>query len=180
MIKKLRISKKGALFALMIALMIAGCVKGIRFPKVYPLTVTVMNAGAPLGKMLVTMIPDEKIGNFSIMGETDASGVCKMKTVAAAQSRNGVPAGSYRVTVVYQGKNVPTKEEAEEFDRRTAGMPLDQVIAEEQKAKEERQRVVEEAQAVIPEEVRSLESTPITFKVPGEKTFDIELSDYAK
>lgn len=157
-----------------------GCGGRIHFPKVYPLRVTVKTNGAPVEKALVAMNPTEKIGNFTILGETDAHGVCDIATIAVGRKKKGVPAGDYRVTVVYQGKNTNTPEEAAEFDRRTEGMTLDQVIAEAEKESDARKKRNEELSMAIPLCVRTLDETPITRNVPSESSeWTIELTEYA-
>ena len=172
----------GRFLGLLVSLLIlVGCGKGIHFPKTYPLKVTVSSSeGTPMRKTRVSFIPNEPIGNFTVFGETDETGTCQVKTFAAGRGKKGVPSGSYRVTVVFQGKNSQTAEEATAFDERTKDLPLDQVLLEAAKEKEERVAENEALSAGIPLSIRTLEETPLEFKSPGTGEWTINLADYVE
>ena len=84
------------------------------------------------------------------------------------------------MTVVFQGKNSQTAEEATAFDERTKDLPLDQVLSEAAKGKEERVAENKALSAGIPLSIRTLEETPLEFKSPGTGEWTINLADYVE
>ncbi len=92
-----------ALAVLFAALVVVGCGRSAKFdaPKLYPIEITVANAGTPIEGATVSLIPDES-GNksFSVGATTDAAGLAKIRTTRASFMKDGAPAGSYKVVVV--------------------------------------------------------------------------------
>jgi len=66
-------------------------------PRLYPVSLTVIQEGEPLAGATVQLFPeDPALAQWSPMGITDASGTVALKTNAIY---NGAPLGSYKITV---------------------------------------------------------------------------------
>ena len=79
---------------------IPGCQRGEPrpegMPELFPVSVTIVQDGTPLADASVRLIPDEGTSPWSSGGSTGANGVAVLRTHGRYQ---GVPAGSYRMTV---------------------------------------------------------------------------------
>ena len=73
------------------------------FPKVYPMTVTVMDGTTPLSdvRIMFCQISRESTTGlgYAVSGFTDANGVAKVSTSQGAYAKAGIPAGEYVVAV---------------------------------------------------------------------------------
>ncbi|MEW4456415.1 carboxypeptidase regulatory-like domain-containing protein [Bremerella sp. JC817] len=65
-------------------------------PELHPVTLTIVQEGTPLELASIRLIPDAAPSPWYSGGSTNASGVSKIRTHGKF---NGVPAGTYRVTV---------------------------------------------------------------------------------
>ena len=73
----------GLLLALVTILLGGGGCGGMRFPKLYPLKVTLTKDSVPLDNIMVTFRPKENIGNFTFFGVTDENGTCDISAYAS-------------------------------------------------------------------------------------------------
>jgi len=68
-------------------------------PKLYPVTISVVQDGKPLPEAVVTLIPEETGNQWSSGGITDAKGKLTLMTYGQFP---GVPAGKYKVCISKQ------------------------------------------------------------------------------
>jgi len=68
------------------------------FPKIYPITVTVMDGSSPMPGVKIMFYPVGGAGTFASSGSTDDNGVAKITTAQGAFSKVGLPAGEFIVT----------------------------------------------------------------------------------
>jgi len=164
-----------SLFAVAAVLACAGC--GAKapegFPEVVPCTVTVTNSGAGLDGASVTLNPAEgtAAGSYVCTGTTDASGKTDIKTVWGTYSAKGVPAGSYKVTII---RDIPLNETMTKDEL----AHLNPTELQEHMAELEAER---DAQGqIVPAALKSLTETPLTLSVEaGGGSLSVELTDYA-
>lgn len=158
----------------------AGCSKGIKFPRVYSVKVTVLNDGEKMPDMLVTFYPTKSIGNFSVQGETDSSGTCKIVTIATGKKKIGAPQGDYAVTVerhlpqANDAESVRAVQERAAKENWSQSEYMDAMV----NLNNERDKKNEELAAVVPGPLRFHEETPIRFTVSGKGDLTIRLDEY--
>lgn len=130
---------------LLASLLLVGLVVGCGEPRpegmpaLYPASVTITQDGQPLPDATVTLIPtDSTLARWPIGGVTDEAGITKLKTYIKF---NGVPAGSFKVTVnkslttgdpkpVHPGASA-TPQQLSEYDRamKTGSFQVTRVVA---------------------------------------------------
>ena len=65
-------------------------------PKLYPVTITVMQDGEPLAEAELVIVNTDPSTNWSAGGTTDKNGIVKLRTMG---QYNGAPLGKYKVGV---------------------------------------------------------------------------------
>jgi len=111
--------------ALLLLIFVMGCVRNVPadLPKLYPLTVTVIQDDKPLDEATVQLISKDEGSRWSACGVTDSSGNVTFFTQGKYQ---GVPAGMYLAVVTktftepsqYAGKQQPVDVDYQEWQRR--------------------------------------------------------------
>ena len=85
-----------------ISITVAGCREVKRppgMPKLYPVTIAVIQDGKPLPEAVVALIPDDTGNQWSSGGITDAKGQLKPMTYGQFP---GIPTGNYKVCITKQ------------------------------------------------------------------------------
>ena len=165
-------------FLLLTICFVDGCYRGIRFPRCCQTEVTVTQDGKPMSEMKVTFYPTESVGNFAILAETDSGGVGVVKTVAAGKKKNGAPKGEYRVTVEKIVGKVADDADVKELESRMANLSQSEYLAEVQRLNSEKAQRNTELIELVPESLRDVKTTPLTYTVSSKGSLAIELSDY--
>lgn len=136
-----------------------------------PFNVKVINGNTPVPEVKVVFHANTAVGNAVFTGETDANGIAKMKTLAGSFNGNGVPEGSYKVTLI---KYANLKYKLTETDREN--MPP----AEIKKYDLEYNKQVEDLEKMIPSELKTSDKTTLETTVPGTGSFEIDIAKYSK
>ena len=163
----------GFLSLSMLVLTLAGCgsAKPEDFPEVFPTTLTVTKAGAPVANLDVVFNATGAM-KYAVAGKTDASGKAVLSTRASVYTENGAPAGSYKVT--FSADLVPPSKMTEAQE--------DALTGEERKAyfdklTQERQELA--GQNPVPSSLRIASSSALTLDVPdGGADLTVEFDDY--
>jgi len=148
---------------LLLLISILGCRRGPTkpddLPALTPCTLTILHKGSPLSDATVTLVP--KSGNWVGVGQTGADG----KVVIQTNGRyEGVPAGTYRVTV--------TKQAA------AGNLPPDPTTPEEDRAYAEAIKAAKSAKPLIPEKYTKWETSGLTVTVSESPLSEtLELTD---
>jgi len=96
-----RLTRLPVLSVCAIGLFVVGCSDANvpkDFPKTLPFTITVVNDGKPIEKVIIRLASTTST-NWTASGLTNASGVAEMQTTSGSYSRKGVPEGNYKVVL---------------------------------------------------------------------------------
>lgn len=159
---------------------LTGCRGGVRFPRCCATKVVVTLDGSPMEGMKVTFYPKESIGNFSIQAETDSSGTGDIQTIATGKKKDGAPKGEFRVTVEKIVRKVADDDAVKDLESRMGEMSQQEYIAEMQRLNQEKAEQNREMVELVPESLRDMKTTPLTYTVSSKGELAIELSDYAE
>ena len=145
-------------------LLVAGCgqKKPEGFPDIYPATVTVQNAGAPIADATV-LFAGGPSGSWSVAGVTNTRGVAVITTSQGAWQSKGAPAGDYKVYIT----KVPDIQQAplpEELQNDSAAL---------EKHSAEYLKLLNDAPKIIPESLTNPAKTPLTLRVSAGGTAEL-------
>ena len=140
--------------------------------------VTVTLDGQPMDQMKVIFYPKESVGNFSILAETDSNGVGSIKTIATGKKKNGAPKGEFRVTVEKIVGKVADDTDVNELESRMENLSQSEYLAEIQRLNSEKAQRNVELINLVPEVLRDVKTTPLSYTVNSKGKLTIELSDY--
>jgi hypothetical protein len=158
------------LFIVLAILFFSGCgpTRPEAMPNTFPCKITILQDGVSLSGIDVALFRAEGNGPLSISAYTNSNGVANIKTAWGNYSTSGVPAGTYKITLV---KHVAlpddgvTEEQKEQFT-------LKEAEAYEKKRNEEIDKL-----RLIPKQMSSPETTPFEITVieksRAELTLDI-------
>ncbi len=166
--------KKVSLLSLVVVMasaLILGCSgKPSGFPKVSPCTITVTNGSDPIEGVDVALIPDTPISGVIVGGKTDASGVCVVKTTYANFSAPGSPEGTFKVQLRKDPE--PTKPELTADDM--ASMDRSEI----DKYNALRDAEIKSLPKVVPADLTSAQTTPVSVSVPADKEKAIDVAEF--
>ncbi|MDR1271169.1 MAG: carboxypeptidase-like regulatory domain-containing protein [Planctomycetaceae bacterium] len=155
--------KNTLLIPLLIVFFSLGCNgKPDNVPKNFPCTISVTNGATPIDNVFIVLASETGGVEWSMSGITNASGTATIRTSRLGWQGNGVPAGTYRVTL----SKIPTIPEIspEEYRR---------LSAEEQEAyNNEQEKKREKIPKEIPEYLSDFILSPFQLTVAqGQKNF---------
>ncbi|MDR2754625.1 MAG: hypothetical protein LBC20_02870 [Planctomycetaceae bacterium] len=92
--------KKTLLISLLISVLLLGCNnKPDNVPDIFPCTVSVTNGTTPINDVFIVLALETGGTEYSMSGTTNSSGRATMRTSRLSWRGNGVPAGTYRVSL---------------------------------------------------------------------------------
>lgn len=152
----------------------AGCQEKLPdgFPKVYPITVSVVDGSTPLPDVQVAFIGSGS--GTAVGGTTGANGTATIQTTQGAFVAEGIPAGEYTVTV----------EDVMKIDVGKSHAEIAQMSREEQgELEKKRQELIKAFQKKVPEVLcnrnKGEERSPIHFTASeGKNELTIDVSQY--
>jgi hypothetical protein len=151
------------LIPLLIVLFSLGCnSKPANVPATFPCVISVTNGTTPIADVFIVLAPETGGTEWSMSGTTNASGTATIRTSRLGWQGNGVPAGTYRVSL----SKTPTIPEisSEEYQR---------LSAEEQEVYNiEREKKREKLPREIPEYLSDFVQSPFQITVAqGQENF---------
>ncbi len=141
------------------------------FPSVKPCEIIVTDGTNPVEGVEVALIPAQVMSGTIVGGETDAQGVCVVRTTFAGHSAAGAPTGEFTVTL----KKTPvvpdmpelTPEKAESMER-----------SEIDRYYKERDAKIAALPKIVPADLTSFQTSPIKANVPADASLTVDLSKY--
>jgi uncharacterized lipoprotein NlpE involved in copper resistance len=92
--------KKTLLIPLLLTLILLGCNnKPDNVPEIFPCTVAVTNGTTPISDVFIVFAPETGGTEWSMSGTTNTSGRAIIRTSRLGWQGNGVPAGTYRISL---------------------------------------------------------------------------------
>jgi hypothetical protein len=158
------------LFMISIMLFFSGCgpTRPEAMPKTFPCKITILKDGVPLSGIDVSLFNTKEKGALSISAYTDSNGVANIKTAWGNYSTSGVPAGSYKITLM---KHIALPDDGVTEEQK------EQFTPKEAEAYEKKRHAEIDKLRVIPKQLSSPETTPFEIAVieksGAELTIDI-------
>lgn len=157
----------GLVLVLSVVMIAVGCgpKRPAFLPDTFPTTVKVVDGGAGIEGVTVTLYRTEPLPNVTVYGVTDASGVAKIASMAGGNNFDGAPAGEYTVTC-------NKKIEGAIPNELVAG-PGDSPEVIQQKS--EQMKALKDERRVVPEILETQANSPMkmTVDTKGDLTIDI-------
>lgn len=153
-------------------LLLAGCSKKPDgFPAIYPCSVTVVNGTTPIeGATVLFHYENNSNAIVTVTGQTDSSGVAKMRSIQASYDAPGAPAGKCKVIV----KKIPFLPDTKTDEEKRA-MTINEAEAYKQSRVDEAAKLPREVPAIL----ESSTNTPISQEISAPKSeFTINVADY--
>ncbi len=161
-----------ALVALSLAVVVGCSGKPSGFPKTSSCEIVVVDGGAPIEGVEVSLIPETPISGVIVGGKTDASGKCVVQTTFANFVAPGAPEGSFVVTL--RKDPVPSMPEL------TIEQMTEMSRGEVDKYNADREEEIANMPQIIPVALKTKDASPLKVAVPGEKTTTIDVAEYAE
>ncbi len=161
-----------ALVALSLAVVVGCSGKPSGFPKTSSCEIVVVDGGAPIEGVEVSLIPETPISGVIVGGKTDASGKCVVQTTFANFVAPGAPEGSFVVTL--RKDPVPSMPEL------TIEQMTEMSRGEVDKYNADREAEIANMPQIIPVALKEKATSPLKVAVPGEKTTTIDVAEYAE
>ena len=161
-----------ALVALSLAVVVGCSGKPSGFPKTSSCEIVVVDGGAPIEGVEVSLIPETPISGVIVGGKTDASGKCVVQTTFANFVAPGAPEGSLVVTL--RKDPVPSMPEL------TIEQMTEMSRGEVDKYNADREEEIANMPQIIPVALKTKDASPLKVAVPGEKTTTIDVAEYAE
>ncbi|MBQ2791208.1 MAG: hypothetical protein IJE97_16355 [Thermoguttaceae bacterium] len=161
-----------ALVALSLAVVVGCSGKPSGFPKTSSCEIVVVDGGAPIEGVEVSLIPETPISGVIVGGKTDASGKCVVQTTFANFVAPGAPEGSFVVTL--RKDPVPSMPEL------TIEQMTEMSRGEVDKYNADREAEIANMPQIIPVALKEKATSTLKVAVPGEKTTTIDVAEYAE
>ena len=139
-------------------------------PDLYKTTIVVTQNGAPLADAALSLQSDDPSLKWAVGGKTDASGVCVVKTTYANFSAPGSPEGTFKVQLRKDPE--PTKPELTADDM--ASMDRSEI----DKYNALRDAEIKSLPKVVPADLTSAQTTPVSVSVPADKEKAIDVAEF--
>ncbi len=166
--------KKAFLLSFVVVLasaILVGCSgKPSGFPKVSPCKITVTNGSEPIEGVDVALIPDEPISGVIVGGKTDATGVCVVNTTFANFSAPGAPEGSFKVQLRKEAESSMPELTADDM------ASMDRSAIDKYNA--EREAEIKSLPKVIPADLTSAQTTPVSVSIPADKEKAVDVAEF--
>lgn len=161
-----------ALVALSLTVVVGCSGKPSGFPKTSSCEIVVVDGGAPIEGVEVSLIPESPIGGVIVGGKTDASGKCVVQTTFANFTAPGAPEASFVVTL--RKDPVPTMPEL--TIEQMGEMSRDEI----DKYNAEREAEIRSMAQIVPIALTTKDASPLKIAVPGDKTTTVDVAEYAE
>ncbi|MDR0336871.1 MAG: hypothetical protein LBI18_07260 [Planctomycetaceae bacterium] len=152
-----------SILLLLVALLLSGCNnKPDNVPEIFSCTISVTNGSTPIADVFIVVAPEVGGAEWSMSGTTNTNGIATIRTSRLGWQGNGIPAGTYRVSL----SKIPTVPEisAEEYQRLSA--------EEQEMYNNEQEKKREKLPREIPEYLSDFVLSPFQITVAkGQKNF---------
>lgn len=162
---------KNLLIILIIALStVIGCKKSMKpegFPETVPFQIKVIQEGAGIERVAVSLYQSGSNTPWSVCGMTDANGIAVIQTVQGGYSQDGAVKGEYKVVL---------RKEPDQAQSASSPAPDPNASSDREAMMQAAQKMADEAAKIIPPAFRTPESSPvsITISEAGENVIDLD------